>query len=369
LKVSPITKKACLNPAPDVGVITMKLITNIRSVISVNTTLRMNKTKIEWTDYTWNPVTGCTKVSQGCKNCYAETLTTRFGKQWGKESFRDVSTHPERLDEPVEMGRRLHGKKVFVCDMSDLFHESVPFIFILAVFDVMKACHKTTFQVLTKRIDRAHALLSHLRLDYDIPKNMWLGTSCEDQKTADERIPFLLKIPASVRFLSCEPLLGPINLREVARFVLDGRVNPLCWIDALDCVHPVKWVIAGGESGHNGRPMHPDWVRSIRDQCADANVPFFFKQWGEFGPDSHVSFNGPFFIQGVKHYLVNINGEAYPYGNVWLNEKLRYTDKENERAQQNQLTKEDNAYWMAKVGKKEAGNLLDGKTHLEFPTL
>lgn len=313
----------------------------------------MNRTKIEWTDYTWNPVTGCTKVSQGCKNCYAETLTKRFGAHWGKQSFRDVTAHPERLNEPVELGKRLHGKKVFVCDMSDLFHEDVPFIFILAVFDVMKKCYKTTFQVLTKRIDRAHALLAHLRLDYEIPKNMWIGTSCEDQKTADERIPLLLRVPSTVRFVSCEPLLGPIDLNQVQRSYPSNST--------------IAWVIAGGESGHNARPMHPDWLRSLRDQCAENKVPFFFKQWGEYMPFERDA-QPPFYrcsATGMAydgHGMNHIDPETSEAGR-WMGG--RWYDPMDAIGLCIETDSHD-CTWL-KLGKHKTGHKLDGKTHLEFP--
>lgn len=212
----------------------------------------MAKSTIEWTEHTWNPVTGCSKVSAGCKNCYAETIAKRF---WGDRKFSDVMFHPEKLDVPI---LRRKPTTYFVNSMSDLFHEKVTAAQIIKVFAVMESCPQHTFQVLTKRIERAIELLA------DIPplKNVWIGVSVENQTAAEKRIPFLLDTPAHVRWISAEPLLGPLDLNG--------------WINYLD------WVVVGGESGSGARPMNPDWAISIHDQCKAANVPFFFKQWGEF---------------------------------------------------------------------------------------
>lgn len=275
----------------------------------------MNKTTIEWTDYTWNPVTGCSKVSQGCKNCYAETIANRF---WGDRKFTDVQIHPERFDQIRMNDKKWDGKKVFVCSMSDLFHPYVPFNFIADVFREFWYLPDTTFQILTKRPDIALDFFKSEAnyLKFIMPMdNVWIGTSCEDQATANERIPLLLQIPASVHFLSCEPLLGPIDLTE--------------WLN--ECGGSViDWVIAGGESGHGARPMHPNWVRSLRDQCATANVPFFFKQWGQFIPHFQA-FDGQI-LAGTKNYYHPGDGVCY-----------------------------------FKIGKSKSGNTLDGKQHLEFP--
>jgi protein gp37 len=178
----------------------------------------MNKTTIEWTDYTWNPVTGCTKVSQGCKNCYAETMANRF---WGERKFTDVQCHPERLSEPLQNAKKWRGKKVFVCSMSDLFHQSVPDQFIIELWQVMGMMKDTTFQIVTKRIYRAleffrmamPVYFNGLEQKYFPLKNIWIGTSLEDQATANERIPLLLHIPAAVRFLSCDPEPKPTKLK------------------------------------------------------------------------------------------------------------------------------------------------------------
>lgn len=245
-------------------------------------------TRIEWTDEVWNPATGCSKVSPGCDHCYAETFAERFRGVPGHHFERgfDVVLRPERLDIPTRWRR---PRRIFVNSMTDLFHVSVPDEFIADVFAVMSSCAAHTFQVLTKRHARMHALLNDRAFQHEIAEralawfhrprsrgqnwpgtwplpNAWLGVSVEDQHWADIRIPALLGTPAAVRFLSCEPLLGPVDL--------------LPWLGSEDA----SWVIAGGESGHGARPMHPDWVRSLRHQCTAAGVPFLLKQWGEWAP-------------------------------------------------------------------------------------
>jgi len=244
----------------------------------------MANTKIEWANKVWNPVTGCTKVSAGCKNCYAETYAKRF---WKKRKFTDVQCHNNKLDQP------LHWKKparIFVNSMSDLFHPDVPFEFIWEIYHIMMSkAPWHTYIVLTKRPERAKEFFDWWfsfpphKPSGIIPigeyKNIWLGVSVEDQKTADERIPLLLQTPAAVRFISAEPLLGKIELTDMQNrnylHRATGRFNR----------EKLNWVICGGESGKNARPMHPGWVRSLRDECKSANVPFFFKQWGEWLPD------------------------------------------------------------------------------------
>ncbi|MEA5572646.1 phage Gp37/Gp68 family protein [Calothrix sp. UHCC 0171] len=205
-------------------------------------------TGIEWTDKTWNPTTGCTKVSPGCTHCYAETLTKRFPNHF-KNGF-DLTLHEERLKEPTKWRT---PSRVFVNSMSDLFHEDVPLDFIKKVIEVIQATPWHIYQILTKRHERLLELSHHL----EFPENMWLGVSVESQNYV-HRVDFLRKVPASVRFLSCEPLLDSLNL------------------DLTD----IHWVIVGGESGQKYRPMKIEWVEDIRDQCQAAKVAFFFKQIG-----------------------------------------------------------------------------------------
>jgi protein gp37 len=211
------------------------------------------RSSIEWTEMTWNPVTGCTKVSQGCKHCYAERMARRL-EAMGAERYRNgfrVTLHPEALDAPR---RWRQPRVVFVNSMSDLFHDDVPLAYIQRVFDTMRDCPRHTFQVLTKRSERLAALAPQLSW----PRNVWMGVSVEDARVL-YRVADLRRAPAAVRFLSLEPLLGPLN----------GLA-----LDAID------WVIVGGESGPHARPMEKEWVTSIRERCRAAKVPFFFKQWG-----------------------------------------------------------------------------------------
>lgn len=208
---------------------------------------------IEWTEMTWNPVTGCSKVSQGCKHCYAERLAKRLhamGSDRYRNGFR-LTLHEDLIDLPRKWKR---PRTVFVNSMSDLFHDDVPEDFIRRIFRVMRECPQHTFQILTKRSERLRKTGATL----EWPSNVWMGVSVEDARVA-HRIADLTAVNARVRFLSCEPLIGPLeNL-------------PL---------HDVHWVIVGGESGPGARRMDPKWVKSIHRQCRNAEVPFFFKQWG-----------------------------------------------------------------------------------------
>ena len=354
-------------------------------------------TKIEWTDATWNPVTGCTKVSAGCKNCYAERLAPKvfagqkvFYSGPGSESrpriFTDVLMHPSRLDAP------LHWKKprrVFVNSMSDLFHEDVPDEFIDTVFAVMCKCcrrfdnqdlYAHTFQILTKRAERMQRYMADPKRTervfiacdktplcgraspppWPLP-NVWLGVSVEDQSTADERIPLLLQTPAAVRFLSCEPLLGPIDLTDVGQdrdgygFTVNALTGepdaPKC-IGALMSHSAISWVIAGGESGRKARPSHPDWFRSLRDQCAAVGVPFFFKQWGEWQIASAE--NGHYDCDMARNKAHWVHSDGVVTKPSCLREGVP-----DEVVNQ--------AFAMVLVGKKTAGRTLDGRIHDEWP--
>jgi protein gp37 len=208
---------------------------------------------IEWTEATWNPVTGCTKISAGCKNCYAERMAERL-QAMGVPQYTNgfnLTLQPRALDLPLRWKK---PRTIFVNSMSDLFHRDVPLPFIRQVFDVMNACPQHTFQVLTKRPEIA----AHYAPQLHWGTNIWMGTSVENMLVL-HRVESLRTIPAAVRFLSIEPLIGPLPRLDL---------------------HGMDWVIVGGESGPGARPMRPEWVESIRDQCVDANVAFFFKQWG-----------------------------------------------------------------------------------------
>lgn len=239
-------------------------------------------TKIEWTDVTWNAVTGCTKVSAGCKNCYAERMATRLAGRAGypKENPFTVTLHPERLDEPLHWRK---PRRVFVCSMSDLFHPDVPFDFIVKVWTAMEMSPQHTFQVLTKRPERMAMVLNgwpnheHNRWMPRPPlQNVWLGTSVEDQATADERIPHLLRCPAAVRFVSYEPALAPVEFLRPQAWWLGPPTQAHGMHQGLD------WVIAGGESGPKARPCSVEDIRSVVAQCRDAGVPVFVKQLGRW---------------------------------------------------------------------------------------
>lgn len=221
----------------------------------------MAKSKIEWTERTWNPVTGCTKVSEACRNCYAEVMTRRLAEMPGsKDKYRygfKPMAHPEALDEPY---RWTKPHKVFVCSMGDLFHEHIPYSFILKVLWVMIKTPQHTYQILTKRADRMHVFFNI----FPVPDNVWLGVTCESADHYD-RIKQLQTIRSqATKFISCEPLLG-----DMPDIPLEG----------------IHWVITGGESGVSARRTDVEWFRTLRDRCTAQGVAFFFKQWGTWGPD------------------------------------------------------------------------------------
>lgn len=220
-----------------------------------------NSSAIEWTDATWNPVTGCTKISRGCDNCYAERFSERFRGVEGHPFERgfDLTLRPERVEQPLTWRR---PRMIFVNSMSDLFHKEVPLAFVHVVFDAMEAADWHVFQLLTKRSSRMQKFLHRRFQNRPCPQHIWCGVSVEDP-AAKSRIEHLRTAPAGARFLSIEPLLGPIG--------------------ALD-LRGIHWVIAGGESGPRAREMDPEWVRGVRDECVRQDVAFFFKQWGGLRP-------------------------------------------------------------------------------------
>jgi protein gp37 len=222
-----------------------------------------NTTAIEWTDTTWNPVTGCTKISAGCDHCYAERFSERFRGTPGHPFTNgfDLTLRPERLDQPLTWRK---PRMVFVNSMSDLFHKEVPVAFISRVFDTMERAHWHTFQVLTKRSSLMRNFLRRRYGGSRAPLHIWLGVSVEDG-ARKSRIRHLQDAPVGVRFLSIEPLIAPVGKLD-----LSG----------------IAWVIVGGESGPSAREMRPEWVREIRDQCLAQHVAFFFKQWGGVRPKS-----------------------------------------------------------------------------------
>ncbi len=357
---------------------------------------------IEWTDATWNPITGCTIVSPGCANCYAMKLAgtrlknhpTRIGltkpSKAGPVWTGEVRFNEKALLEPLKWKRH---RMIFVCAHGDLFHESVPDAWIDKVFAVMALCPQHTFQVLTKRSARMRAYftddaawrnrqtviarngLAGVKVYFGpmptitpLP-NVWLGVSAERQQEADARIPDLLATPAAVRFVSLEPLLGQIDLTRIVREAPAGSDK---WWDALRGVShewdrsrsggwggvapgKLDWVIVGGESQAGARPMHPDWARAIRDQCAAADVPFFFKQWGDWRPATADGIGDPEYSTGkgraqrTPAFFVAKDGTVHCF-----------TTTEEERNQGRKV--------MLRVGKKAAGRLLDGVEHNGMPT-
>lgn len=232
-----------------------------------------DRSAIEWTDATWNPVTGCTKITRGCDNCYAE----RFAERWRGisghpyEQGFDLRLWPSRLHQPESWH---HPRMIFVNSMSDLFHKRVPRSFIDQVFDQMESVNRHIYQILTKRSSLMRDYLRRRYSDAAAPEHIWCGVSVEDQP-AQVRIRHLQSSPATTRFLSIEPLLGPL-----------GKID----------LEGISWVIVGGESGPNARPLHSKWVREIRDRCASEGVPFFFKQWGGRTPKA-----GGREVEGVEH--------------------------------------------------------------------
>lgn len=327
-------------------------------------------TKIEWTDATWNPIVGCSVTSPGCTNCYAMrlagtrlkhhpsraglTVDSKAGPVWTGETRFDEKA----LTQPLRWKR---PRKIFVCAHSDLFHPATSDEWIDRVFAVMALCPQHTFQVLTKRPERMRSFITNFRGDNAFPTaawplpNVWLGVTAEDQTRADERIPVLLATPAAKRFVSVEPMLGKVSFAHRYRSGgYDNWLNGERWFPGAGSINSetvrggtnLDWVICGGESGPGARPMHPGWVRSLRDQCAAAGVPFLFKQWGEWadqGPAWGTASGSAADLHGC--HFVRPDGSST-------------TDREASGA---------GAYAMYREGKRAAGRLLDGIEHNEFP--
>lgn len=335
-------------------------------------------TAIEWCDATLNLWWGCTKVSEGCKHCYADSLSNRYGRaEWGPKGTRvEVKGWRSTLNKiskrAKEENRRL---KVFCQSMSDTFEgpetcggvdsENWKIIRYLQdrLFEAIWTHPELDFLILTKRPENA---LKYFEATYQpgfegrIMSNVWIGTSVENQETADKRIPHLLKIPAAVRFLSCEPLLGPVALTGIQTFLypggevidsLRGHLEDI-FSEVVGQTRKVDWVICGGESGPKARPMHPDWARTLRDQCQEAGVPFFFKQWGEWHPRLR---NGVWPDGRGDGFETCDHLSTY-----WVAKAGLHLDGTKDSSGQGSAL-------MKRVGKKAAGNLLDGREWKEFP--
>ena len=356
-----------------------------------------DKSNIEWTDATWNPIVGCTKVSPGCDHCYAERLVNGRMRHRYPDGFAKVVLHPERLDQPLRWKR---PRRIFVNSLSDLFEAQVPDEFIVQVFDVMATASRHIFQVLTKRPGRMASFVRRYLtgafatdaaaglLAFTVerpPPNIWLGTSVEDQHWADVRVPKLLDTPAAVRFLSCEPLLGPVDLdaellghpwaranahsHAYPRHILGPVEDPDgLWRGHMECIDDatsddpydgrgcgfdttqrggIDWVIVGGESGPGARPMHPGWARVLRDQCQATGVAYLFKQWGEWGPCDDLLDDQARVLTDEGRWVKP--GTPPPPG----------------------LCLEQPSAWapMRRCGKQFVGRELDGRTWDEFPSL
>lgn len=318
-----------------------------------------DKTGIEYLDATWNPVKGCSHISPGCENCWAERQAARFSKKG--EFFHGLTDrgvwtgeprfYEDALYKPIHWRR---PRRIGVCFMGDLFHESVPFEWIAKVFAVMAYANQHTFLVLTKHPERMRVFLEwagrrvcpsealydyiedDVKIDYEkhiVPwplPNVWLGVSVENQTVANYRIPVLLECPAALRYISAEPLLGPIDIDRAMYGEGKSRVggmNAFGFTDGFGYEACLRWVVAGGESGPNARPMHPVWVESIRDQCVGAGIPFYFKRWGAWAP-----------VEAARP------GDLIHYTEVDLNPRS-----------------------MRRVGKSAAGHLIDGVAYQQLP--
>ena len=308
-------------------------------------------TKIEWADETWNPITGCSPVSAGCNNCYARRMANRLRGRHGYPADNpfNVTLHPDRLEQPF---RWLKPRKVFVCSMGDLFHEDVPFGFIAKVFGIMHSAKQHIFMVLTKRPERMKEFFEWFTGSERCgtwPKeypHVMIGVTAENQETADQRIPILLSIPATVRFVSVEPMLGAVEIEEYFP-EYDYRATYEYYREFLKMqgiksdgkpilINPgLDWIICGGESGYRARSMSPDWARNLRDQCEAAGVPFCFKQWGEWVAEHRQGETVDLSILKNNQQVAKANG-----GGHWL---------------------------LTRVGKKAAGRLLDGREWSEYP--
>ena len=293
-------------------------------------------TTIEWTDSTWNPWQGCTKVSLGCDNCYAETLT----KRWGR-TFTTLRRSADATFYAPLSPRWRTPRLVFTCSLSDFFHRQAD-PWREEAWDIMRRTPHLTYQVLTKRPGLAVAWYKN----HGWLPNVWLGAAVENQKYAP-RLDVLARVPAPVRFVSVEPMMGPVDLgRWLMRYGLGyareaGLGANLAGFTGV----PTRWVICGGESGRGARPMHPDWARSLRDQCQAAGVPFFFKQWGAWLPDDHCTDD-------------QWHGARERYGREFIHDRLG----EGPAALSVSIVQR----W-AFVGKKAAGALLDGREWREMP--
>jgi protein gp37 len=321
-----------------------------------------DQTAIEWADATWNPWWGCTKVSPACAHCYAETLANRFHHGLWRGQRRRVQdwSLPAKVDRrAAREGRRL---RLFVASMADVFddHPAVA-EWRRDALDLLAGLRNVDVLLLTKRPENVMRMVPRRWLDdahCDFrakpelwPAHVWVGTTVEDQQRADERIPHLLRVPARVRFLSVEPMLGPVDL---AYTCFNGA-------DSFGTMPGIHWVIAGGESGAKARPSHPDWLRSVRDQCRTAGVPFLFKQWGEWAPGDDVDANGTGWPGMHEPHPEDGGARRHTWPDAPVRESARRLGKGEIPHEVGGDTT------VLRVGKKAAGRLLDGVQHDGFP--
>lgn len=329
----------------------------------------MADTKIDWCDKVWNPVTGCTPAGAGCQHCYAKGVAKRF---WGDRPFSEVQCHHDRLYQPLRWRK---PSRIFVNSMGDLFHKDVPDEFIARVLAVIRRANQHTFIVLTKRPERMRKFftkcgdnertgwITHngkptrafgcdgiiVSDDENWPiRNLILGVSCSNQTEVDRDVPILLATPAACRCVSLEPLLGPVNLTRIEDEESGTWYNALTGQFSGNDTPGAKldWVIVGGETGPGARPMHPDWVRTVRDQCEAAGTAFFFKQWGEFRP---VGAKTDRTIAQYGSHRMSVSGEVF---------RVRARVDPNVK---------DGWVLTNRVGKRSAGHLLGGREYRAFP--
>jgi len=328
-------------------------------------------TKIEWADHTFNPWWGCAKVSAGCANCYAETFAARFGVGWGAQAERRPASE-KSWAEPIRWNKAAEreGKRarVFCSSMADVFDEQAPAGARERLWGLIQATPWLDWLLLTKRPENFHLApwleFPNLR-PMEPPANVWLGVSVENQTAAEWRIPVLLRTPAAIRFVSAEPLLGRVDLKNLGtgylkRDALSGMLGGPGGIALTkDHLPSIDWVIAGGESGHGARPMHPEWARALRDQCQAAGVPFFFKQHGEWEPSAPVYQDED--AEGNQDRITAPREIAMENtGSIAVHEEFIPGFDHQPRP-------ENNPWIMARTGKKAAGRLLDGREWNEIP--
>ncbi len=327
----------------------------------------MTKSDINYVDESWSPMSGCSKISEGCEKCYAKAMATRFA---GSKAFPNgfaVTTYPDRLDPPWRWRK---PRRVFVCPTGDLFHDQVPDEFIRQVWRMMWLLDNHDFLVLTKRPQRMLQFLSGWRNwieDAHATTNIWCGVTAENQQRADERIPILLQVPAARRWISVEPMLSAVHL---APEWIGGYPESEEWAKSGPKDPRLSWLVCGGENGPGARPMHPDWARGLRDECAAAGVPFWWKGWGAWLPDGQAGADG-YRCTAFSRW----GGRRGPHWILqWVQQpgRERQWDTEITDGQLSRVYDVEDEHrkcgeWVFRLGSKAAGHLLDGVEHRGLP--